>query len=506
MTPSSHIRTADAVIIGSGFGGSMAAHRLGQLGKRVLVLERGPWRDSEPVASQGIEPRAPFPYGLKLYSHGFRTLHLERGPKNGITLNKKGFFELFRSRGIDALCTSGVGGGSHAYTAMLTKPESRGYWHGHHPDLVPRAIEQHYDRILAEMGAVPWREDTPAPNSVWSQLQGLPLRRCAPAEDQPQMAMRLPHELPWNDGGVFGSPRGTKPSVDVVYLLSAIKRGLEVEDLCEVEHLRRLGGTGVGGDTERFEVRYRDHRRGKTELVRARVVILAAGALNTLRILFASREQEGGLGGMPALGARFGGNGDFLGFWSRPDRDPDIFNATPSLGRFAVDRAATPYMVLFGLPGLDRVALPRGLARWLSTRVPVVGMGADSGQGSVTFDGGQLRLHYDSEAEPVFAQIEKVFAALEAESGMEIVRWHKPITVHQWGGAHVGPDERHGVVDHTGEVYGHPGLYVADGSALPAAVGAPPSLAIAAWAHHVADCVMEKELGMSPTVRDFVGA
>jgi cholesterol oxidase len=62
------------------------------------------------------------------------------------------------------------------------------------------------------------------------------------------------------------------------------------------------------------------------------------------------------------------------------------------------------------------------------------------------------------------------------------------------------------VVDHTGEVYGHPGLYVADGSALPAAVGAPPSLAIAAWAHHVADCVMEKELGMSPTVRDFVGA
>jgi cholesterol oxidase len=42
-------------------------------------------------------------------------------------------------------------------------------------------------------------------------------------------------------------------------------------------------------------------------------------------------------------------------------------------------------------------------------------------------------------------------------------------------------------VNHHGEVYGNPGLFIADAAALPAAVGAPPSLAIAAWAHHVAD-------------------
>jgi cholesterol oxidase len=44
-----------------------------------------------------------------------------------------------------------------------------------------------------------------------------------------------------------------------------------------------------------------------------------------------------------------------------------------------------------------------------------------------------------------------------------------------------------GVVDHKGEVYGNPGLFVADAAALPAAAGTPPSLTIAAWAHHVAD-------------------
>jgi cholesterol oxidase len=62
-----------------------------------------------------------------------------------------------------------------------------------------------------------------------------------------------------------------------------------------------------------------------------------------------------------------------------------------------------------------------------------------------------------------------------------------PVTVHAWGGACLGADPERGVVDHKGEVYGNRGLFVADAAALPAAVGGPPSLTIAAWAHHVAD-------------------
>ena len=47
----------DVVVIGSGFGGSISANRLALAGLKVLVLERGPWRDSLPVRSMGI-PRA----------------------------------------------------------------------------------------------------------------------------------------------------------------------------------------------------------------------------------------------------------------------------------------------------------------------------------------------------------------------------------------------------------------------------------------------------------------
>ena len=53
---------------------------------------------------------------------------------------------------------------------------------------------------------------------------------------------------------------------------------------------------------------------------------------------------------------------------------------------------------------------------------------------------------------------------------------------------------QHGVVDHRGEVYGNPGLFVVDGAALPAPVGGPPSVAIASWAHHVADGIARATL------------
>jgi cholesterol oxidase len=64
------------------------------------------------------------------------------------------------------------------------------------------------------------------------------------------------------------------------------------------------------------------------------------------------------------------------------------------------------------------------------------------------------------------------------------------VTVHPLGGAPMGRTEQEGVVDPVGQVFGYPGLYVADGSVMPGPVGTNPSLTIAALADRTADTII----------------
>jgi cholesterol oxidase len=72
--------------------------------------------------------------------------------------------------------------------------------------------------------------------------------------------------------------------------------------------------------------------------------------------------------------------------------------------------------------------------------------------------------------------------------------WHlsRVVTVHPLGGCPMGRDEREGVVDSYGRVFGHPGLLVVDGSMLPGPVGPNPSNTIAALAHRAAEQVIRE--------------
>jgi cholesterol oxidase len=119
-------------------------------------------------------------------------------------------------------------------------------------------------------------------------------------------------------------------------------------------------------------------------------------------------------------------------------------------------------------------------------------MGADTGKASARFEKGAVLVDYDPEQQPIFEEIREDIRALGAQSGLKTWAIKKPITIHAWGGACLGPSRDRGVVDHNGEVYWNPGLFVADAAALPAAAGTPPSLSIAAWAHHVADGLAQR--------------
>ena len=107
-----------AVVIGSGFGGSVSASRLVDAGIDVTLLERGPWRDSIPVKHAGIEERKPLPRNGGLLSV-LRSINLPFGPGNGFTLNKNGFLDIFVTPKVKVICTSNVGGGSHIWAAVM---------------------------------------------------------------------------------------------------------------------------------------------------------------------------------------------------------------------------------------------------------------------------------------------------------------------------------------------------------------------------------------------------
>ena len=140
------------------------ARRLSEAGLDVVLLERGPWRDTVPTRSMGIEARAPLPQGRHLLTHGFRSVRMPFFRKKGLTINKRGYFEALFGNGMWLFCTSNVGGGSHAYAGLHDRPGKARFWDGHHPDLSHDDMDPYYDEIIAEFGSRPVTAEDKVPN------------------------------------------------------------------------------------------------------------------------------------------------------------------------------------------------------------------------------------------------------------------------------------------------------------------------------------------------------
>ena len=67
-----------------------------------------------------------------------------------------------------------------------------------------------------------------------------------------------------------------------------------------------------------------------------------------------------------------------------------------------------------------------------------------------------------------------------------------PTTAHILGGAPMGKDASEGVVDENFEVHNYPGLYIVDGSIMPANPGVNPSLTITALAEYAMSKIAKK--------------
>jgi cholesterol oxidase len=129
-------------------------------------------------------------------------------------------------------------------------------------------------------------------------------------------------------------------------------------------------------------------------------------------------------------------------------------------------------------------------------------MGEDASDGRITLRRRigrrpKLVVEWDSaRTQPLFDRMETEFRRISAELGGTYVRspfytfLGRQITVHPLGGAALSDSPASGVINPHGEVWGYPGLYVADGAAIPRALGPNPALTISALAERTAEGIV----------------
>src|SRR3954463_4362739 len=136
-TPESY----DAIVVGSGFGGSVTACRLARAGRDVLLLERG--RPYPP----GSFPRTP----RQVRSDAFWR------PRDGL----HGLWDMWSFPGLGAIVSSGLGGGSLIYANVALRKDEATFVDDEHErwPVSYADLEPHYETVEAMQGASPYPAD-----------------------------------------------------------------------------------------------------------------------------------------------------------------------------------------------------------------------------------------------------------------------------------------------------------------------------------------------------------
>ena len=473
----------DVIIIGSGFGGSIPAYELSKSGFSVCLIERGPWRKSANLEVPDENTLSPLPQGIGLLRNAIMRVHHPILARKGLTINKKGLFDIHIAGDMNVLCSSSVGGGSHVYGGLHGYPLQADYWDNIASNLSSGHMQAHYDKVVDLLGShkAPQRD---LPDNHYT----VPSFTDVPASQQPLWgyARHLKNTDGWHQQvnfskeGMFGSPSGHKTTLDKCLLLPAINKHKLVVRACH-EAVAICQHDGY------FDIEVIDHIKKRHSMLQARKVILAAGCINTIRLLHHSI-SVGGLPQMPALGKRFSGNADMVAFWHTSDHAINHPAFGPYERLLAPIAKNIPLQIIHaGVAGLSALPLPHFIKRWLRGQSFLAAMGIDNANGEIRFRKNALVINYDEKKNPIIGSIKKSFEAIALASRKRVFFSKALSTVHPLGGATISDNPLEGVIDGNGTVHGVSNLFITDSSVFPKALGAPPSLSIAAWASHVSE-------------------
>jgi cholesterol oxidase len=514
----------DFVVIGSGFGGAVSALRLAEKGWKVAVLEMGKrWRP-EDFARTNWNVRK-FLWLPRLALYGIQQISLLRD--------------------VMVLHGAGVGGGSLVYANTLLQPPSRVFRDPRWPsdEDWEAKLAPHYRTARFMLGVTEARRTFPADELLRQVVEEETGRGDTFTKHtvgvffgEPGQTVPDPYfggEGPDRTGCLHcgacmtGCRHGAKNTLDRNYLWLAERRGAEIVPETKVVDLRPIDPADPARGYEVHTVRSTSRLRRRPRVVRARQVVVSAGTLGTVRLLLACRRR----GSLPRLSDEVGNyvrtNSEALLGAKARGFDVDYSEGIAITSGAHPDEHTHVEIVRYG-KGQDFMALlgtvltgggppwPRWL-RWLGNlaRDPVravrmhwpfrwaersavllVMQPLDNfmrlvlrrrpwGDALVTDVGTRAR-------PPTYLPLANRLAERLAEkmkgdavSVLPEVLANTSSTAHILGGATMGRTPQDGVCDARGEVFGHPGLWIADGSIVPANLGVNPSLTITALAEHV---------------------
>jgi cholesterol oxidase len=329
----------DAVVVGSGFGGSVMAYRLASSGMRVCLLERG---KSYPPGSFSRTP-------LEMANNFWDP-----------SAQHYGLFNIWSFNGMSAVVSSGLGGGSLIYANVLIRKDERwfrdpilgeaGTW-----PITRAELEPHYDAVQTVLKPSRYPEEYQQDNKTSAMRRAAELLGFAvttgdgdyskPQWFLPHLAVTFAesHTTPPRPGRVFdpgenyhrlpretcrlcgecdvGCNYGSKNTLDYTYITLAERAGADIRPLTEVKSFAPIEGGGYRVVCVKHDIRKATRPgvlpdTGSYE-VTADKLILSAGTLGSTYLLL-KMKAEGVLPLLsPMLGKRFSGNGDLLMFAMR---------------------------------------------------------------------------------------------------------------------------------------------------------------------------------------------
>ncbi|MDS1116034.1 GMC family oxidoreductase [Gordonia westfalica] len=506
----------DAIVIGSGFGGSVAALRLTEKGYRVAVVESGRrFADADlPKTSWRLKD---YVWAPALGMFGVQRMHLLRD--------------------VLVMAGAGVGGGSLNYANTLYRPLPAFFDDPHWGKITDWAAEldPYYDQASRMLGVTTYPKVTPADRVMRKVAEdmgagdtfvhtpvGVFFGEPGKTVEDPFFGGAGPARTGCTDCGacMTGCPVGAKNTLVKNYLYLAEQAGATVIPLTTVDEVRPRSEGGYTVGTHRTGRRW--SRRGRRSFT-ADHVVFAAGTYGTNKLLL-DMQQSGRLPGLsPRLGKVVRTNSEAVLAATATDLKVDYTEGVAITSSFHPNEHTHIEPVRYGkgsnLIGLLQAMLidgdgrlPRPLAavvemikhplvtlRGLSVRnwsertiIALVMQTADNSLELFSRRGrfGPMLRSKPGAGDPPptwipvgHEAVRKIADEIDGDPGGSFVDWlNIPMTAHFLGGCSIGRSADDGVVDPYHRVFNHPGLHVVDGSAVSANLGVNPSLTITAQA------------------------